>query len=120
MPSRRSSVQPPIVVPSRGSKLIGGSIRTELTRAEVTTFILDGFFPQGAADDLPRRERAGGVNPAGDPLFEALRGLRRMITLGHDADAVSVAFTPMQPGPDECGEPMALPLDTSGGKNNIK
>lgn len=43
-------------------------------------------------------------------LAGALRGLRRMITLGHDADAVSVAFTPMQPGPDECGEPMALLL----------
>jgi hypothetical protein len=41
------------VVPSRGSKLIGGSIRTELTRDEVSTFILDGFFPQVEASARP-------------------------------------------------------------------
>src|SRR5690606_28853561 len=32
----------PIVVPSRGAKLIGGSIRTELTREEVAATILEG------------------------------------------------------------------------------
>lgn len=36
----------PIVIPSRGSRLIGGSIKTELTRDDVTAVILDGFFPQ--------------------------------------------------------------------------
>ena len=50
----------PIVVPSRGSKLIGGSIRTELTRDEVASVILEGFFPQVAASDRPvTRQRAG-------------------------------------------------------------
>lgn len=43
----------PIVVPSRGSKLIGGSIRTELTREEVTAVILEGFFPQVEAAARP-------------------------------------------------------------------
>ena len=28
-----------------------------------------------------RKERAGGVNPLGDPLFEALRALRRELAL---------------------------------------
>ena len=35
----------PVVVPSRGSKLIGGTLRTELTRAEVTRNLVEGFFP---------------------------------------------------------------------------
>jgi hypothetical protein len=43
----------PIVVPSRGSKLIGGSIRTSLTREEVTATILDGFFPAVEASARP-------------------------------------------------------------------
>ena len=43
----------PIVVPSRGTKLIGGSIRSELTREEVTTTILDGFFPGVEASARP-------------------------------------------------------------------
>lgn len=48
-----------IVVPSRGSKLIGGSMRTELTRQEVVDTLVEGFFPQTNVDELPRsRNRA--------------------------------------------------------------
>jgi len=43
----------PIVVPSRGSRLIGGSIRTELTRDEVAATILEGFFPAVDASARP-------------------------------------------------------------------
>src|SRR5690349_3025105 len=50
----------PLVVPSRGSKLIGGSIRTELTRDELTQTILEGFFPQVESSARPMtRTRAG-------------------------------------------------------------
>ncbi len=35
----------PVVVPSRGSKLIGKTLRTELTRNEVEQTIIEGFFP---------------------------------------------------------------------------
>ncbi|QCU50699.1 Hsp70 family protein [Burkholderia pseudomallei] len=50
----------PLVVPSRGAKLIGGSIRTELTRAELTQTILEGFFPVVDASARPvSRTRAG-------------------------------------------------------------
>ena len=50
----------PIVVPSRGSKLIGGSIRTELTRDEVRATLVDGFFPQVEASARPvTRVRTG-------------------------------------------------------------
>ena len=43
----------PVVVPSRGARLIGGSIRTELTQEEVTTTLVEGFFPEVAADSRP-------------------------------------------------------------------
>jgi len=43
----------PIVVPSRGSRLIGGSIRTDLTQEEVTRTLVEGFFPEVAADARP-------------------------------------------------------------------
>ena len=50
----------PIVVPSRGSRLIGGSIRTELTREDVAATVQDGFFPQVDAAARPQvRVRAG-------------------------------------------------------------
>ncbi|NVD71287.1 Hsp70 family protein [Duganella sp. BJB488] len=60
----------PIVVPSRGSKLIGGSIRTELTRDEVTTFILDGFFPQVDASARPASRTRAGLTQLGLPYAQ--------------------------------------------------
>ncbi|MES2260137.1 MAG: Hsp70 family protein [Pseudomonadota bacterium] len=60
----------PIVVPSRGSKLIGGSIRTELTREEVTAFILDGFFPQVEASARPAVRTRAGLTQLGLPYAQ--------------------------------------------------
>jgi hypothetical protein len=58
----------PIVVPSRGSKLIGGSIRTELTRDEVTAVILEGFFPQVEASARPASRTRGALTQLGLPF----------------------------------------------------
>jgi hypothetical protein len=58
------------VVPSRGSKLIGGSIRTELTRDEVTSFILDGFFPQVEASARPAVRTRAGLTQLGLPYAQ--------------------------------------------------
>ncbi|MBQ5940236.1 Hsp70 family protein [Massilia sp. AB1] len=60
----------PIVVPSRGSKLIGGSIRTELTREEVTTFITDGFFPRVEASARPATRARAGLTQIGLPYAQ--------------------------------------------------
>ncbi|MYM27143.1 Hsp70 family protein [Duganella sp. CY15W] len=60
----------PIVVPSRSSKLIGGSIRTELTREEVSTFILDGFFPQVEASARPAVRTRAGLTQLGLPYAQ--------------------------------------------------
>ena len=60
----------PIVVPSRGSKLIGGSIRTELTRDEVSGAILDGFFPQVDASARPVARVRAGLSQLGLPYAQ--------------------------------------------------
>ena len=44
-----------------GSKLIGGSRSVVLTRDEVRSIALDGFFPLSGLDDLPDRKRSGVV-----------------------------------------------------------
>jgi hypothetical protein len=43
----------PIAIASRGSKLLGGGLRTELTRDEVTRTRVDGYFPLVGADARP-------------------------------------------------------------------
>ncbi|TAM03220.1 MAG: Hsp70 family protein [Paraburkholderia sp.] len=60
----------PLVVPSRGSKLIGGSIRTELTRDELTQTILEGFFPQADAAARPVSRARAGLTQLGLPYAQ--------------------------------------------------
>jgi molecular chaperone DnaK (HSP70) len=56
-----------ITVAGRGSKLIGGSLRDELTRAEVEELVLDGFFPKVAADAAPQKGLRAGIQEFGLP-----------------------------------------------------
>ena len=42
-----------------GSRLVGGARTVDLRREEAERIVIDGFFPRGGADELPRRERAG-------------------------------------------------------------
>ncbi|HLL51994.1 MAG TPA: Hsp70 family protein, partial [Myxococcaceae bacterium] len=51
----------PVAVPSRGSSLIGGTLRAELAREELTRLLTDGFFPVTQAAELPRTARRTGL-----------------------------------------------------------
>ena len=80
----------PIVVPSRGSKLIGGSIRTELTREEVTAVILDGFFPQVEASARPAIRTRAGLTQLGLPFAQDAAITRHLAAfLGRQVAAMS-------------------------------
>jgi len=56
-----------VVVPGRGRKLIGGTLRAELTRGEVVETILDGFFPTVDANARPAVARRAGLSTLGLP-----------------------------------------------------
>ncbi|HYQ15084.1 MAG TPA: Hsp70 family protein, partial [Polyangiaceae bacterium] len=56
-----------VVLPSRGSQLLGGSIRGELRREQVQSYLLEGFFPRVAASELPRARPRGGLTQVGLP-----------------------------------------------------
>lgn len=58
----------PVTVLGRGSRVIGGTITTELRREEVVKVIVDGFFPHCAATDRPARRRASGFRELGLPF----------------------------------------------------
>ncbi len=49
----------PIAVQARGARLVGGTLRAEVTREEVMELCLDGFFPLVPRDARPARARAG-------------------------------------------------------------
>jgi len=60
----------PLVVPSRGSKLLGGSIRSELTRQELTEILLDGFYPMVKAAARPVSRPRTGLTQLGLPYAQ--------------------------------------------------
>ena len=51
----------PVVVPGRGSSLIGGTIKADLTREELTRVLTDGFFPKTSVTKLPQTTRHTGL-----------------------------------------------------------
>lgn len=60
----------PLVVASRGSSLIGGTLRTELTREEVNRVLVEGFLPQVAVSDRPVSRPRTGLRTAGLPYAQ--------------------------------------------------
>lgn len=60
----------PISVPSRGSSLVGGTIKTELTREELTRVLTDGFMPRVAVTEEPRIARRTGLTQLALPYAQ--------------------------------------------------
>lgn len=79
----------PVALLGRGSKVIGGAVKTELNRETLTGVLLDGFFPRGAATDLPSRGRRVGLTEIGLP-YAADPGVTRHLArfLGRQAGSL--------------------------------
>lgn len=55
---------------SGGSRLLGGSLSTELTREEAEALVLDGFFPRTAPEERPRRAARMALQELGLPYAQ--------------------------------------------------
>ena len=60
----------PVAVPSRGSKLFGKTLRTELTREEVEQTIVEGFFPIVDVSAVPLTRARGALTRVGLPYAQ--------------------------------------------------
>jgi molecular chaperone DnaK (HSP70) len=88
----------PVAVLGRGSKVIGGALKTELTRETLTTVLLDGFLPRCAPTDLPARGRRVGLTEIGLPYAAdpaVTRHLARF--LGQQAGSLHTGSTLIAP-----------------------
>ena len=89
----------PATLLGRGSRLIGGTITTTMTRADVNSTLLEGFFPAVASDAMPARQRRVGLQEIGLPYAAdpaVTRHLARFLRV--QAGSVSAA-TPIRRGP---------------------
>jgi hypothetical protein len=57
----------PVTVLGRGSKVIGGTLKGELTKADVEKILLEGFLPLCKVDTEPNKSRAAGFQELGLP-----------------------------------------------------
>ncbi|MGC9458344.1 Hsp70 family protein, partial [Vibrio genomosp. F10] len=80
----------PIVVPSRGSKLLGATLKTELTQEEVQQTLVDGFFPSIDISEHPVQKPRGALTQMGLPYAQDA-GITRHIAafLTKQANAVN-------------------------------
>lgn len=60
----------PLVVPSRGSSLIGGTLRSELTREEVNRVLVEGFLPPVQVTEKPFSRPRSGLRSVGLPYAQ--------------------------------------------------
>ncbi|SMP48782.1 Hsp70 family protein [Noviherbaspirillum suwonense] len=91
----------PVVIPSRGSKLIGGAIRADLSREDVAATILEGFFPQVDASARPAARTRAGLTQIGLPFAQdaaITRHLAAFLGRQQGATAELDGFVEQHPG----------------------
>ena len=59
--------QQPITLLGRGRKLVGSTIKTELTRDDLDQVLLEGFFPRVGSGEAPAKQRRIGFQELGLP-----------------------------------------------------
>ena len=60
----------PISVVSRGSALVGGTLKFELTREDLTRILIDGFMPHVGVTELPQAARRTGLTQVALPYAQ--------------------------------------------------
>ncbi|HEV2863819.1 MAG TPA: Hsp70 family protein [Pyrinomonadaceae bacterium] len=61
------SQKQPVTLLGKGSKLVGGTVKTELRREDLERVLADGFFPLVGRDEMPARQRRIGFQELGLP-----------------------------------------------------
>ena len=57
----------PVAILGRGRKVVGGTLRVDIARADVEEALVDGFFPRCQIDEVPRGQRRSGLQEIGLP-----------------------------------------------------
>lgn len=75
-----------LAIPSRGRRLVASTLSAVLTRKDVDTIALDGFFPIVGPSDVASSRRSGGLREAGLPYAAEpaiTKHLARFLTRAH-------------------------------------
>jgi hypothetical protein len=99
-----------IAVAGTGARLIGATLSTELTRAEVEQVIVEGFFPACSPDEQPRRSARMALQELGLPYAQDPAITRHLAAfLSRHAAAGFTALGLQRSHERERGDPAANP-----------
>jgi molecular chaperone DnaK (HSP70) len=88
-----------ITLLGRGSKLVGGTIKTTLTIDDVNQVLLEGFFPAVASDAMPARQRRVGLQEIGLPYAADTAVTRHLARFLRRQTEGAAAAAPIRRGP---------------------
>ncbi|MCG3862999.1 MULTISPECIES: Hsp70 family protein [unclassified Photobacterium] len=110
----------PIVVPSRGSKLLGGTLQTELTQEEVQQTLVEGFFPQTSVEEHPVQAARGALTQMGLPYAQDAAVSRHVASfLSRQSQAVDELFEQFEQMHDGFIRPTAILFNGGVLKSNL-
>ncbi len=79
----------PLVIAGRGSSLMGGTLRTELTRQDVEQTLIEGFFPTVSVDEHPLHNPRAALTKLGLPYAQDAAVTRHLAAfLSRQVDAL--------------------------------
>ncbi len=87
-----------VTVLGRGSRVIGGTLKGELTRAETERVLIEGFFPDCKPDEEPRRQKAVGLQELGLPYASDPAITKHLAAFLHRQAAVLAERAPPRRG----------------------
>ena len=86
----------PVTVLGRGSKVIAGTLKGDLTREQVERVLIEGFFPECAVTEEPRRQRGVGLQELGLPYASDPAVTKHLAAFLH-RQAEATGETPVPP-----------------------
>jgi hypothetical protein len=94
-----------IVLLGKGSKLVGGSIKTDLERDDLDAVLLDGFFPVVSIDEMPARQRRTGFQELGLPYAADTAVTKHLARFLHRAGEGGSETAQIRRGPNGAAYP---------------
>ncbi len=90
--AREAGAKQAVVVPGRGSRVIGGTLTTDLTHEDVAKEITEAFFPLVAKDEPPIKRARTGLQELGLPYVQETAVTRHLRAfLGRHGEAGALA-----------------------------
>src|SRR5262249_26486998 len=88
--SRPKLEKAPVTVLGKGRSVVGGTIKHELSRADIEKVLVNGFFPECERDSIPAAGRLGGLTELGLPYVSDAGITRHLASfLSRQAEALA-------------------------------